>query len=129
VIVDVDARTAEGAGCVGEIDVFHGAILHTPAPCGEPRPADRNPTLATTDLDDLADRARRQLNDLEPHRLATSAARAQMRLPRPRRGNGRGMFVWYKRSGRRARVRFLWWPLVLSLLVSVLLTLALNSGR
>ncbi len=37
------------------------------------------------------------------------------------------MFVWYKRSGQRSRFRFFWWPLVLSLLLSVLLTIALNS--
>ena len=37
------------------------------------------------------------------------------------------MFLWYKRSGRRSRVRFLWWPLVLSLVLSVLLTIALNA--
>ena len=37
------------------------------------------------------------------------------------------MFVWYKRSGRRSRVRFYWWPLVLSLLLSVLLTIILNK--
>ena len=36
------------------------------------------------------------------------------------------MFVWTKRSGRRGRVRFYWWPLVISLLLSVLLTLALR---
>jgi hypothetical protein len=37
------------------------------------------------------------------------------------------VFVWYKRSGRRARVRFLWWPLVVSIALSVLLTLLLNA--
>jgi hypothetical protein len=36
------------------------------------------------------------------------------------------MFVWYKRSGERSRVRFMWWPLVLSLLLSVLLTVLVN---
>ena len=36
------------------------------------------------------------------------------------------MFVWYKRSGRRSRVRFYWWPLVLSLVLSLLLTVILN---
>ena len=34
------------------------------------------------------------------------------------------MFVYRKRSGRPAQTRFYWWPLVLSLLLSVLLTLA-----
>jgi hypothetical protein len=37
------------------------------------------------------------------------------------------MFVWYKRSGQRSRTRFIWWPLILSLVLSVLLTLALNA--
>jgi hypothetical protein len=37
------------------------------------------------------------------------------------------MFIWTKRSGQRSRVRFLWWPLVLSLLLSVVLTLLLNA--
>lgn len=37
------------------------------------------------------------------------------------------MFVWHKRSGQRGRVRFLWWPLVLSVALSVLLTLVLNA--
>ncbi len=42
-------------------------------------------------------------------------------------GNVGPMFVWSKRSGRRGRVRFYWWPLVLSLVVSVLLTIVLNA--
>ena len=37
------------------------------------------------------------------------------------------MFVWTKRSGQRGKVRFYWWPLVLCLVLSVLLTLALNA--
>ncbi|MDP9402355.1 MAG: hypothetical protein M3P85_03270 [Actinomycetota bacterium] len=37
------------------------------------------------------------------------------------------MFVWYKRSGERSRARVLWWPLVLSLVVSVVLTILLNA--
>ncbi len=37
------------------------------------------------------------------------------------------MFVWYKRSGGRSRVRFYWWPLVLSLALSVVLTIILNK--
>ncbi len=37
------------------------------------------------------------------------------------------MFVWHKRSGERSRVRFMWWPLVASLVLSVLLTIALNA--
>jgi hypothetical protein len=36
------------------------------------------------------------------------------------------MFVWYKRSRQRSRVRFYWWPLLVALVVSVLLTLLLN---
>jgi hypothetical protein len=36
------------------------------------------------------------------------------------------MFVFTKGSGRRGRVRFLWWPLLLSLAISLLLTLALR---
>jgi hypothetical protein len=38
------------------------------------------------------------------------------------------MFVWYKRSGERSRFRVLWWPLVLSLLLSVVLTVLLNAA-
>ncbi len=41
-------------------------------------------------------------------------------------GHAPGMFVWYKRSGRRGRVLFYWWPLVLSLVLSVVLTVVLN---
>ena len=37
------------------------------------------------------------------------------------------MFVWYKRSRGRSRVRFYWWPLVLSLILSVVLTIILNK--
>lgn len=37
------------------------------------------------------------------------------------------MFVWYKRSGERSRARFYWWPLVLSLALSILLMIVLNS--
>jgi hypothetical protein len=56
-------------------------------------------------------------------------------VPRPRggglapfdRGKRELMFVWYKRSGQRSRTRFIWWPLILSLVLSVLLTLALNA--
>ena len=38
------------------------------------------------------------------------------------------MFVFTKRSGQRGRTRFYWWPLLLSLLLSVLLTLVINSA-
>ncbi len=38
------------------------------------------------------------------------------------------MFVWTKRSGRPAKTRFYWWPLLLSLVLSVLLTLILNAA-
>jgi uncharacterized membrane protein YhaH (DUF805 family) len=38
------------------------------------------------------------------------------------------MFVWTKRSGRSARTRFSWWPLLLSLLMSVVLTVAINAA-
>jgi hypothetical protein len=38
------------------------------------------------------------------------------------------MFVWTKSSGRRSRVRFMWWPLLLSLVLSVVLTLFLNAA-
>jgi len=44
-------------------------------------------------------------------------------------GQAQRVFVWQKRSGRRSSVRVLWWPLVLSLVASVLLTLFLNFGR
>jgi len=37
------------------------------------------------------------------------------------------MFVYRKRSGRPGKTNFYWWPLLLSLLVSVLLTLAINA--
>lgn len=37
------------------------------------------------------------------------------------------MFFWSKRSGEPSRVRFLWWPLILSVVISVVLTIALNS--
>lgn len=37
------------------------------------------------------------------------------------------MFIWQKGSGQRSRVRFLWWPLALSLALSVLLTVLLNA--
>lgn len=36
------------------------------------------------------------------------------------------MFVWTKRRGERSRLRFLWWPLLLSLVLSVVLTVFLN---
>ena len=38
------------------------------------------------------------------------------------------MIVWTKRSGQRGKTRFLWWPLLLSLVVSVVLTLLLNAA-
>lgn len=38
------------------------------------------------------------------------------------------MFVWTKRSGRPAKLRFSWWPLLLSLVLSVVLTLLLNAA-
>ena len=37
------------------------------------------------------------------------------------------MFFWFKRSGEPGGVRFLWWPLALSIVLSVVLTIALNS--
>ena len=42
-------------------------------------------------------------------------------------GHAGGMFVRYKRSGRPRRVRFYWWPLVLSLALSVVLTIVINK--
>jgi len=44
-------------------------------------------------------------------------------------GQAERVFVWQKRSGHRSKVRVLWWPLVLSLVASVVLTLLLNMGR
>ena len=38
------------------------------------------------------------------------------------------MFVYSKRSGQRGRTRFYWWPLLLSLALSVLLTLVVNAA-
>ena len=35
------------------------------------------------------------------------------------------MFVFTKRSGERGRFRFLWWPLLLSLAVTILLNILL----
>ena len=35
--------------------------------------------------------------------------------------------MWTKSSGRPGRVRFLWWPLVLSILLSIVLTVVLNA--
>ena len=35
------------------------------------------------------------------------------------------MFIWSKRSGHRSSVRFLWWPLILSIVVTVLLNVIL----
>ncbi len=38
------------------------------------------------------------------------------------------MFVWTKRSGRPGKTRFYWWPLLLSLVASVVLTIILNAA-
>lgn len=38
------------------------------------------------------------------------------------------MFVWTKRSGRPGKTRFVWWPLLASLLLSVVLTVAVNAA-
>ena len=38
------------------------------------------------------------------------------------------MFVWTKRSGDRAKTRVYWWPLLLSLVLSVLLTVLVNAA-
>lgn len=37
--------------------------------------------------------------------------------------------MWSKRGGGRPRVRVLWWPLVVSLALSVAVTVLLNMGR
>ena len=37
------------------------------------------------------------------------------------------MFVWSKRPGERPRTRFFVWPLVVCLLISLVLSLALNA--
>ena len=37
------------------------------------------------------------------------------------------MFVWTRRSGQPGRGRLLWWPLVLSIVVSIVLTVVLNA--
>lgn len=43
-------------------------------------------------------------------------------------GKTPGMFVWTKRSGRPATTRFYLWPLVVSLLLSVILTVLINKA-
>ncbi len=48
-------------------------------------------------------------------------------LPGPG-GNLAGMFVWTKRSGQPGKTRFYWWPLLISLLLSVVLTLLVNAA-
>ncbi len=42
-------------------------------------------------------------------------------------GTTMAMFVWHKRSGEPSKVRFFWWPLLLSLALSILLTIMLNT--
>lgn len=37
------------------------------------------------------------------------------------------MFVWTKRSGRPATTRFYLWPLVVSVLLSIVLTILINA--
>lgn len=39
------------------------------------------------------------------------------------------MFIWSKRSGEPPRVRFMWWPLLAGLAISVVLTVVLNLAR
>lgn len=39
------------------------------------------------------------------------------------------MFIWSKRSGETPKVRFMWWPLLAGLAISVLLTVLLNLAR
>lgn len=39
------------------------------------------------------------------------------------------MFIWSKRSGEPARRRVIWWPLLLSVVASIVLTIALNMAR
>ena len=36
------------------------------------------------------------------------------------------MFVWTKRSGQRGRMRFYWWPIILSIVVTILLNVLIN---
>jgi hypothetical protein len=36
------------------------------------------------------------------------------------------MFIWTKRSGQPGRMRFLWWPLLISLIVIVLVNVLIN---
>ena len=55
-----------------------------------------------------------------------------MRGTRPRLAAGpdgdmNGMFVFTKRSGERGRMRFMWWPLLISIALSVVLTIVLNA--
>jgi len=38
------------------------------------------------------------------------------------------MFVFTKRSGQAGKTRFYWWPLLLSLVLSALLTLVVNAA-
>lgn len=51
------------------------------------------------------------------------------RFPAGRPGKPDSMIFWSKRSGRPGKVRFLWWPLILSLALSIGVTLLLNMGR
>ena len=58
--------------------------------------------------------------------LATSSCTVTG-LEGPGRGNSEAMFVYRKRSGRPGKVQFYWWPLIVGLVLSVLLTLLLNA--
>jgi hypothetical protein len=42
-------------------------------------------------------------------------------------GSAAAVFIWTKRSGERGRTRFLWWPLVLSIVVTILLNLVIRA--
>jgi len=39
------------------------------------------------------------------------------------------MFVFTKRSGRPGHFRFYWWPLLLGIVISIVLTVLVNAGR
>jgi hypothetical protein len=36
------------------------------------------------------------------------------------------MFIWFRRSGETPRARFIWWPLLVGLAISVVLTVLVN---
>lgn len=87
-----------------------------------------NPSVGMTKPGDVDHHTRvRAYEAILPRYPPKSTKLALLPLAMRMAGPREAMFIWHKRSGQPGRFKFLWWPLVLSIAPSIVITLVLDS--